>query len=54
MKLTILQYNSDSKQIIKVAKNQFAVSAIIVCVRILFLFTFAKTEYVSVRTYLRK
>jgi len=37
---------------IKVAKNQFAVSAIIVCVRILFLFTYAKIEYVSVRTYL--
>lgn len=29
----------------KVAKNQFPVSAIIVCIRILFLFTYAKTEY---------
>jgi len=35
-----------------VAKNQFAVSAIIVCVRILFMFTYAKIEYVSVRAYL--
>jgi len=32
----------------KVVKNQFAVSAIIVCVRILFLFTYAKIEYVCV------
>jgi len=42
---------SDSKLIIKVAKNQFAVSAVIVCLRILFLFMYAKIEYVSVRTY---
>jgi len=43
---------SDSKLIIKVAKNQFAVSAVIVCIRILFLFTYAEIEYVSARTYL--
>ena len=43
---------SNSKLIRTVAKNQFAVSAIIVCLRILFLFTYAKIEYVSVRTYL--
>ena len=49
-----IQTRTVTKLIIKVAKNQFAVSAIIVCVRILFLFTYAKMEYVTVglRTYL--
>ena len=38
--------------ITKAAKKQFVVSAVIVCERILFLFTYAKIEYASVRTYL--
>ena len=43
---------SDSKLMTKVAKNQFAVSAIklFAYVRILFLVTYAKIEYVCVRT----
>jgi len=37
----------------KVTKNQFAVSAVIVCVHILFLFTYAKIEYVRRLAYER-